>query len=107
MARVTGIALDRVGSRLLAGPDSRCVGMLTYSVLVTLYLAYLGFAANGSAPLLWPAVVLARNPDVASRPRLVQATRGQSNLKYRCVLSPFDRVRRDSMHDVGGSCDRS
>jgi hypothetical protein len=32
--------------------------MLTYSVLVTLYLAYLGLAGGSTGVLLWPAVVL-------------------------------------------------
>jgi hypothetical protein len=32
--------------------------MLTYSSVVTLYLAYLGFAGGFTGILLWPAVVL-------------------------------------------------
>jgi hypothetical protein len=32
--------------------------MLIYSAAVTLYLAYLGFAAGLTGALLWPAVVL-------------------------------------------------
>ena len=32
--------------------------MLTYSVAVTLYLAYLGFASGVAGVLLWPAVVV-------------------------------------------------
>jgi hypothetical protein len=32
--------------------------MLTYSVAVTLYLAYVGFAGGLAGILLWPAVVL-------------------------------------------------
>jgi hypothetical protein len=32
--------------------------MLTYSALVTLYLAYLGFADGLTGAFLWPAVVL-------------------------------------------------
>jgi hypothetical protein len=32
--------------------------MLTYSVLVTLYLAYLGFAGGLTGVLLWPAIML-------------------------------------------------
>jgi hypothetical protein len=32
--------------------------MLTYSALVTLYLAYLGFAEGPAGILLWPAVAL-------------------------------------------------
>jgi hypothetical protein len=33
-------------------------GMLTYSALATLYLAYLGIRGDWVGPLLWPAVVL-------------------------------------------------
>lgn len=32
------------------------VGMLTYSLLVTLYLLYLGVRGEWVGPLLWPAV---------------------------------------------------
>jgi len=32
--------------------------MLTYSVLATLYLLYLGIRGEWVGPLLWPAVVL-------------------------------------------------
>jgi hypothetical protein len=32
--------------------------MLTYSVTVTLYLAYIGIAGGPTGILLWPAVVL-------------------------------------------------
>ena len=34
------------------------IGMLTYSVAVTLYLAYVGIAGGLTGILLWPAVVL-------------------------------------------------
>ncbi|WP_245425480.1 hypothetical protein [Phyllobacterium brassicacearum] len=34
------------------------VGMLTYSIVVMLYLAYLGFAGGLTGVLLWPAVTL-------------------------------------------------
>ena len=36
--------------------------MLTYSALVTLYLAYLGFAGGLTAVFLWPAGCFARDP---------------------------------------------
>ena len=36
----------------------RLVGMLSYSVLATLYLACLGFAGSLTGVLLWPVVVL-------------------------------------------------
>jgi hypothetical protein len=55
VARVAGIALIALG--IACWPGSPLVGMLTYSSLVTLYLAYLGFAGL-SGILLWPAVVL-------------------------------------------------
>lgn len=56
VARVTGIALIALGIACRPGPP--LVGMLTYSALVTLYLAYLGFAAGLTGVLLWPVVVL-------------------------------------------------
>ena len=34
------------------------VGMLTYSLLVTLYLLYLGIRGEWVGPLLWPAVAV-------------------------------------------------
>jgi hypothetical protein len=56
VARVAGIALIALGIACWPGPP--LVGMLTYSALVTLYLAYLGFAAGFTGVLLWPAVIL-------------------------------------------------
>ena len=56
MARVTGIALIALGIACWPGPP--LVGMLTYSALVMLYLAYLGFAGGLTGVFLWPAVVL-------------------------------------------------
>ena len=53
VARVTGIALIALGIACWPGPP--LVGMLTYSVLVTLYLAYLGLAGL-TGVFLWPAV---------------------------------------------------
>ena len=41
VARVAGIALIGLGIACWPGPP--LIGMLTYSALVTLYLAYLGF----------------------------------------------------------------
>ena len=55
VARVAGIALISLGIACWPGPP--LLGMLIYSALVTLYLAYLGFAGL-SGILLWPAVVL-------------------------------------------------
>ena len=56
VARVTGIALTALG--VACWPGTPLVGMLTYSVAVTLYLAYVGFAGGLTGILLWPAVVL-------------------------------------------------
>ena len=56
VARVTGIALIALGISLWPGPP--LVGMLIYSAVVTLYLAYLGIAGGLTGALLWPAVVL-------------------------------------------------
>ena len=56
VARVTGIALIALG--IACWPGTPLVGMLTYSALVTLYLAYLGFAGGWTGVFLWPAVAL-------------------------------------------------
>lgn len=56
VARVAGIALVALGIACWPGPPP--VGMLIYSALVTLYLAYLGFAGGLAGVFLWPAVVL-------------------------------------------------
>ncbi len=56
VARVTGIALIALGVACWPGPP--LVGMLTYSAVVTLYLAYVGFVGGLTGILLWPAVIL-------------------------------------------------
>ena len=56
VARVTGIALIALGIACWPGPP--LVGMFAYTVSVTLYLAYLGFAGGLTGVLLWPAVIL-------------------------------------------------
>jgi hypothetical protein len=56
VARVTGIALIALAVACWPGPP--LVGMMTYSALVTLYLAYLGFAGGLTGVFLWPAVAL-------------------------------------------------
>ena len=56
VARVAGIALIALGIACWPGPP--LVGMLSYSVFATLYLAYLGFAGSLTGVLLWPVVVL-------------------------------------------------
>ena len=56
VARVAGIALIALGVACWPGPP--LIGMLIYSLSVTLYLAYIGFAGGLTGALLWPAVVL-------------------------------------------------
>ncbi|QRM53326.1 hypothetical protein [Sinorhizobium sp. BG8] len=55
-ARVAGLALIAVG--LACWRNSALLGMLFYSVVVTLYLGYLGLGGEFAGVLLWPAVVL-------------------------------------------------
>ena len=56
VARVAGIALIALAVACWPGPPR--FGMLIYSAVVTLYLAYIGIADGLTAVLLWPAVVL-------------------------------------------------
>lgn len=56
MARVAGIAL--VGLGVACWPGAPRVGMLLYSAVAALYLAYVGFAGGQTGLLLWPAVVV-------------------------------------------------
>ncbi len=62
MSRITGIGLIGLGiacwpSRDIRGSAARALcGMLTYSSLATLYLAYLGIGGEWVGRLLWPAV---------------------------------------------------
>jgi hypothetical protein len=56
VARVAGLALIALGIACWPGPP--LVGMVTYSALVTLYLAYLGIAGGFAGVFLWPAVTL-------------------------------------------------
>jgi hypothetical protein len=56
VARVAGIALIALGAACWPGPS--LLGMLIYSVAVTLYLSYLGFAGEFVGIFLWPAAVL-------------------------------------------------
>jgi hypothetical protein len=55
-AGVAGIALIGLAVACLLG--RALIGMLTYSALVTLYLAYVGVAGVFIGILLWPAVVV-------------------------------------------------
>jgi|SRR5262245_11806969 len=56
VARVAGIALIGLGVACWPGPA--LVGMLTYSGLVTLYLASIGVTGDLTGVFLWPAVAL-------------------------------------------------
>ena len=55
VARVAGIALIALAIACWGPP---LVGMLTYSALITLYLAYLGFAGGSTGVFLWPVVAI-------------------------------------------------
>ncbi|WP_431321349.1 hypothetical protein [Rhizobium sp. YTU87027] len=55
-ARVAGMAL--IGLGIACWRSRPLEGMLFYSALVTLYLAYLGLAHGLTGVLLWPTVVL-------------------------------------------------
>jgi hypothetical protein len=57
IGRVTGIALIALGVSCWPG-STALFGMLTYSVLMTLYLAALGLGGMWVGVLLWPAVAL-------------------------------------------------
>ena len=57
MSRITGMALIGLGIACWPGCTALC-GMLTYSALVTLYLAYVGICGEWVGLLLWPAVVI-------------------------------------------------
>jgi len=54
--RITGIALIALGVACWPGPP--VAGMLVYSAVVALYLAYAGFAGGLTGILLWPAAAL-------------------------------------------------
>lgn len=56
VARVAGIAL--IGLAIACWPGPATLGMLSYSLLVTLYLGWLGATGTATGVLLWPAVVL-------------------------------------------------
>lgn len=56
VARVTGIALIALGVACWPGPP--LAGMLVYTALVMLYLAYIGIGGEWAGPLLWPAVAV-------------------------------------------------
>jgi hypothetical protein len=60
MGRITGISLIALGVACWPGSGTAraVLGMLIYSALVALYLAYLGIEGIWSGVLLWPTVAL-------------------------------------------------
>jgi Na+/proline symporter len=58
--RVAGLALIALGVACWPhGTAGRAIcGMLTYSLLVSLYLLYVAIGGEWTGPLLWPVVVL-------------------------------------------------
>jgi hypothetical protein len=67
LARVAGLGFLSLGiacwpsgsgERSSGKLDSAFLALLTYNVLVTLYLLFLGVAGEFVGPLLWPAVAL-------------------------------------------------
>ena len=60
VARVTGIALVALGVACFSAGQAGqgLCGMLTYSMLATLYLVYLGLEGEWVGILLWPAAAI-------------------------------------------------
>ena len=64
MSRIAGISLIALGLACWPGRDAgsradRALrGMLSYSLLATLYLGYLGMVGEWAGMLLWPAVAV-------------------------------------------------
>jgi len=60
VARVAGIALVALGVACFSSgeADRGLSGMLTYSLLATLYLVYLGLDGEWVGSLLWPAAAI-------------------------------------------------
>jgi len=64
LGRVAGFALLALGLACWPGVDSADAkspalrGLLTYNLLATIYLAYLGIGGRLVGSLLWPAVVI-------------------------------------------------
>jgi hypothetical protein len=64
LGRVGGFALLSLGLACWPGRESAGANtpalraLLTYNLLATLYLAYLGIGGRSSGSLLWPAVVI-------------------------------------------------
>jgi len=60
MSRIAGISLIALGIACwpARGANWALSGMLTYSLLVTLYLIYLGVGGEWTGKLFWPAVAV-------------------------------------------------
>ena len=61
VGRLAGISLLSLGVACWPAKvpmRSALCGMMTYSLLVTLYLSFLGIGGEWRGPLLWPAIVL-------------------------------------------------
>jgi len=60
MSRIAGISLIALGVACWPSTVSlqALSGMLTYSVLAALYLAFIGIGGNWVGSLLWPAVLI-------------------------------------------------
>ena len=60
MSRIAGISLIALGIACWPGRGANWAlcGMLTYSLLVTLYLIYLGVGGEWTGKLFWPAVAV-------------------------------------------------
>lgn len=60
VSRLAGIALIGLGAACWPGTDSRrgFYGMVTYNVLATLFLIYVGVRGEGVGLLLWPGVIV-------------------------------------------------
>ncbi len=56
MSRIAGISLIAFGIACWPGSGQAFYGMLTYSILATVYLVYLGIGGVLVGILLWPAV---------------------------------------------------
>ena len=60
MSRLAGISLIALGLACWPGSalSQALFGMLCYSLVATLYLAYLGISGKWVGSLLWPAVII-------------------------------------------------
>lgn len=87
VARVLGIVLVAFGVVCWPGCTALC-GMLTYSTLATVYLAWLGIHAEWVGPLLWPAVVLHAILTLLLAPCLVQKTKLNADASPHEMCSP-------------------